>query len=208
LGHLRANCAGLPRAWMHGHNSLSTRMVLYTQQIASASAGALGEAAFNRLQGSTGEASPLTLQCKHLLLSANRSQFFSFYRRTHAHLKQLLHHGMRIGCDTPCLAATKARRTPPANIFATHPLIPLFLIIVPCFVYHIQLHFSHIGCELSLVHLAMHTLAYVTTFNHYGQELCTCLLRCNILILCALSACFWARRGEKTIFVGNCFIFC
>jgi len=76
-GRPKAKCVGLPRAWMHEHNGLSARMVLYSQRIASASAGALGEAAFNRLQGSTGEANSVDIamhapavECQHGL-SAN-----------------------------------------------------------------------------------------------------------------------------------------
>jgi len=51
------------------------------------------------------------------------------------------------------------------------------------------------------------TLGHVTTFDHCGQELCTCLLRYTIPNLCALSACFWAQRDKKTILVENCFLF-
>jgi len=77
------------------------------------------------------------------------------------------------------------------------PLLPGLLQRAQMFAVPCKKHWEWCGRRVTLEH--------VTTFNHCSQEWCTCLLRCTIPILCALSACFWARGSEKTISVKNCF---
>jgi len=67
-----------------------------------------------------------------------------------AHLAHgVLYHGTHMGCDTPWPAVTKARRTPPSPIDLP-PIPPSFCssLFFKCFVYHVQLYLSHIGCDL------------------------------------------------------------
>jgi len=94
---------------------------------------------------------------------------------------------------------------------ATHSFVPLLLhqlclVSMSCVTYNIaSVTYS---VTVSLCHLAMYTLAPVTTSNYCYHELYTHLRRCTITMLCILSTRYQHSSTQQHILGDLFFLFC